>query len=450
MPTPQPEKVYSVSQLNRETRLLLSDHFLSIRIEGEISNLTRPASGHLYFSLKDERAQIRCAMFRPHQRGLRFKPDNGLHVIATAQVSLYEPRGDYQLIIEQMEEAGSGALQRAFEQLKQKLLAEGLFETHRKRPIPRLPRHIGIITSPSGAAIQDILSVLKRRFPAIPITLYPASVQGESAAPEIVRALAQANEHGVADVLIVGRGGGSLEDLWPFNEESVARAIAASAIPVISAVGHETDFTITDFVADLRAPTPSAAAEHAAPDQAEWLNTFKAYELKLQQLIEYVLEQSTQQLDWLYRALQQQHPAQQLAHKGEHLRRLESRLQQSWQRQHTQRNQQTSNLTHRLRQQNPAVMAKQQRHNLHNTEQRLIRAIQSALTQARQRYIATTQTLHAISPLATLERGYAIVQKNDSIIKSSRQLQVGDSVKTRLGEGRFVSRIEKIAAHESD
>ncbi len=440
------EKIYTVSQLNREARQLLGDHFFSIRIEGEISNLSRPASGHLYFSLKDDRAQIRCALFRHKQRGMGFNPENGQHVIATAQVSLYEPRGDYQLIVERLEQAGSGALQHAFEQLKQKLSAEGLFDSQRKQALPLLPDSIGVITSASGAAIKDILTVLKRRFPAIPVIIYPTSVQGDNAKAEIVRAIQLANKQALVDVLILGRGGGSLEDLWPFNEETVARAIGQSSIPIISAVGHETDFTIADFVADLRAPTPSAAAEHAVPEQTEWLNTFKAFESKLQQLIELKLEQSAQSLDWLYRALEQQHPGQKLARNHETLRLLENRLLKNWQYRQQQRSAHSTALSHRLLQQNPADRISQHQQTLDKTSQRLNHAMSNHLHRQRQRYQATAQTLQAVSPLATLERGYAIVQKpdGDEIIKSTGQLQPGDKLKTRLGHGQFVSQIEKI------
>src|SRR5512139_1087653 len=264
-----PREIYTISRLNREARALLEGHFPLMWIEGEISNLSRPASGHLYFSLKDPFAQVRCAMFRMRGMHLTFRPADGMHVLVRARLSLYEPRGDYQLIVEHMEEVGDGALRRAFEQLKQRLLAEGLFESGRKRALPALPRCIGVITSPTGAAIHDILTVLHRRFPAIPVIVYPVPVQGAGAAEQIATMIHRASERGDCDVLIVGRGGGSLEDLWPFNEEVVARAIYTSAIPVVSAVGHEIDFTIADFVADLRAPTPSAAAEMVSGVRAE-------------------------------------------------------------------------------------------------------------------------------------------------------------------------------------
>ena len=270
--TPQ-RQILSVSQLNRQTRQLLETHLPLIWVEGELSNFACPASGHWYFSLKDEQAQVRCAMFRNRNSRVRLpsggRPGNGLQVLVRCRVSLYEGRGEFQLIVEHMEEAGLGALQRRFEQLKNKLDSEGLFTTEHKQPLPALPRRIGVITSPTGAAIQDILQVLQRRFAAIPVTIYPTAVQGQEAIAGLTHAIEQANDHGSCDVLIVGRGGGSMEDLWAFNEESVARAIFASDIPIISAVGHEVDFTIADFVADQRAPTPSAAAELLSPDSRD-------------------------------------------------------------------------------------------------------------------------------------------------------------------------------------
>ncbi|MEW5972932.1 MAG: exodeoxyribonuclease VII large subunit, partial [Pseudomonadota bacterium] len=276
-----PPSPLTVSSLVREIRALLEGNFPLVLVEGEISNLARPGSGHLYFTLKDAGAQLRCAMFRNRASLLRFRPQDGAHVLVRARITVYEPRGDLQLVVEHIEEAGLGALQRAFEQLKHRLAAEGLFEATRKRPLPALPHRIGIITSPSGAAVRDVLHVLERRFPMIPLRVYPTSVQGAGAADEIVAALRRANEDGDCDVLLLVRGGGSLEDLWPFNEERVARAIAASQLPVISGVGHETDFTIADFVADARAPTPSAAASLAVPDALAVADQLRALEGRL-------------------------------------------------------------------------------------------------------------------------------------------------------------------------
>ncbi len=438
--------VYSVSQLNRETKQLLAEHFLTVRVEGEISNLSTPSSGHIYFSLKDSNAQVRCAMFRMHQRRLKFRPENGQQVTVSAQVSLYEPRGDYQLIVEHMEEAGEGALRLAFEKLKQKLLDEGLFEQSRKQDIPLLPKQIGIITSPTGAAIHDIMTVLKRRFPAVPVIIYPVAVQGEQAKHEIVTALETANKQQAVDVLIVGRGGGSLEDLWAFNEEIVARAIACSDIPVISGIGHEVDVTIADFVADLRAPTPSVAAEHAVPDQQEWLNTFKAYETHLLRHIQGVLSKHKQNLDWLNRSLQQQHPGQKLQRNAQRLDELENILLQRVQHKILQCKNRLEVQEHALNRHNPAEKISLHQQKLGYLEERIKRAIRQKLKQLQQKQSAICQTLNAVSPLATLERGYAIVkhQASDRIIKSSEELQLNDMTETRLGKGFFISQVKEI------
>ncbi len=273
---PPSREVFSISRLNREARALLERGLGSVWLEGEISNLSRPGSGHWYFSLKDAAAQVRCAMFRQRNLLVRFPVKDGAQVLARGRVSLYEARGEFQVVIEHLEEAGEGALRRRFEELKQKLQAEGLFDSQHKQPLPALPRRIGVITSPTGAAVRDILHVLRRRFPAIPVLVYPVAVQGEAAPREIVQALGLASARRDCDVLIVARGGGSLEDLWAFNDEAVARAIFACPIPVVSGVGHEVDFTIADFVADERAPTPSAAAERVVPDRAEWLRSLAA------------------------------------------------------------------------------------------------------------------------------------------------------------------------------
>jgi len=272
IPSSDDRDIYSVGRLNAEARGLLEGAFPLIWVQGELSNVSRPSSGHLYFTLKDANAQVRCAMFRGNNRFLKFRPADGAQVVVRASLSLYEARGDYQLIVQSMEEAGDGALQRAFEALKQKLAAEGLFEAAHKRALPTLPKRIGVITSPTGAAIRDILSVLKRRFPAIPVLIYPVAVQGQAAGAEIAAMIRRADMRRDCDVLIIARGGGSLEDLWAFNEEIVARAIFDCSIPTVSGVGHEVDFTIADFVADQRAPTPSVAAEMVSPDQHDWLN----------------------------------------------------------------------------------------------------------------------------------------------------------------------------------
>jgi exodeoxyribonuclease VII large subunit len=441
-----PEHIFSVSQLNREAKRLLASHFLTVQVQGEISNLSLPSSGHYYFTLKDAQAQIRCAMFKGQQQRLRFKPANGNLVVATAQVSLYEPRGDYQLVVEQLEEAGDGALRLAYERLKQKLLLEGMFEQSRKKPIPPLPKQIGVITSASGAAIHDILSVLKRRFPAIPVLIYPVAVQGDGAKFEISAALDTANKQHLVDVIILARGGGSLEDLWAFNEEIVARAIAASHIPVISAVGHEVDFSIADFVADLRAPTPSAAAEHAVPDQSAWLNRFTAIERQLTRQIQDKLQQQQLRLTWLNKALQTQHPGEKLQRNAQRLDELEQRLNRAIQNSLQQHRQQLALNKHRLYLHQPLAAIHDYRRQLDYFQQRLSRSMQIKITTLKSRQQAAAQTLHAVSPLATLERGYAIVQRRDSsqLIKSVKQLTKHELLDTRFADGRIVSEVKQV------
>ena len=440
------DTVYSVSQLNREAKRLLATHFLNVQVAGEISNLSIPTSGHIYFTLKDSQAQIRCAMFKGQQQRLRFKPSNGNQVIATAQVSLYEPRGDYQLVVDHLEEAGDGALRLAFEKLKAKLLQEGLFDQQRKQAIPLIPKQIGVITSATGAAIHDILTVLKRRFPAIPVLIYPVAVQGETAKFEIAHALATANQHKQVDVIILARGGGSLEDLWAFNEEIVARAIAASEIPVISAVGHEVDVTIADFVADLRAATPSAAAEHAVPHQEAWLNAFDALEKQLSQLIQRRLLQHQQQLTWLDKALQQQHPGQKLQRNAQRLDELEQRINQAIQHKLRDCQQQLAIGHHQLKQWQPSQQINSHQQQLSYLQQRLERSIELKINRLKNRQAAISQTLHAVSPLATLERGYAISQRQDNqqIIKSSQQLSINDLMLTRFAQGQVLSEVKEI------
>ena len=317
------QSAISVSQLNRQAKLLLEQGLTRLWVEGEISNLARPGSGHLYFSLKDETAQIRCAWFRQRQRGPSHNIRNGDQMLALGRVSLYEARGDYQLIVEQLEEVGEGELRRRFEELKKKLKAEGLFDESKKQAIPQLPERIGVVTSPSGAAVQDIISVLKRRFPAIPVVIYPTAVQGEWAPAQITETLSSAVRRDECDVLIIARGGGSLEDLWSFNEEIVARAIAACPIPTVSAIGHEVDFTIADLVADVRAPTPTAAAELVVPDQAEWQRQLETKATRIASLGRRYLEDRFQSLDYLSRRLAQSSPATTVARQKDWLRNLQ-------------------------------------------------------------------------------------------------------------------------------
>ena len=391
--------ILTVSQLNREVRDILESAFPYIWIEGEISNFACPSSGHWYFSLKDAVASVRCAMFASRNRALKFQPESGMHVIAKAKVSLYEGRGEYQLIIESLEIAGFGALQKAFEQLKLKLANEGLFDITYKKPIPTLAKQIGVITSPTGAAIRDILSVLKRRFSSLPIIIYPTAVQGVEAGKQIVQALQIANERNECDVLIVARGGGSIEDLWPFNEEIVARAIFASKIPIISGVGHEIDITIADFVADHRAATPSAAAELVSPDRAEWLATLVKFGSRLNYLMQKYIEQKALQLDWLAQRLRD--PQQQLIDQMQKLQQF---------------------------------------------EQRIIQAMRYALQEKQNKVIHLSQSLNAISPLSTLNRGYAIITRDltGEIIRKSSQIDLNEKITARLAEGILHCKVESI------
>jgi len=443
---PSQQKILTVSELNRETSRLLGDYFPSILVAGEISNLSTPSSGHVYFSLKDANAQVRCAMFRNQQRRASVKPENGKQVVVTAQVSLYEPRGDYQLIIEHIEDAGYGLLQRAFDALKRKLFAEGLCDNSYKQTLPVIPEAIGVITSPTGAALRDILTVLKRRFPAIPVIIYPVSVQGANAKNEITEAIAAANRLRQCDVLILARGGGSLEDLWAFNEEIVARAVFASKIPIISGVGHETDITIADFVADFRAATPTAAAEHATPDKQQWLSQFMHLETRLMQLLQRKLNQAQQSLDWVNKRLQQQHPGQKLSKNIQRIDELEIRLNNAVQAQIRHKHSIIEAKTARLWQFNPAIAINAQKQRHEYLSKRLIAVTQHKLEQLNQCLLNASQTLHTVSPLATLNRGYALafLLPSGEIIRSTEQLAVGDMTQTRLAHGCYISQIKTI------
>ncbi len=411
----------TVSQLNRQVKTLLETGLTRLWVEGEISNLARPASGHLYFSLKDKSAQIRAAFFRQHQRGPTIGLKNGDQVLVFGRVSLYEVRGDYQLIVEQVEPAGEGALKRQFEVLKKKLAAEGLFDEDRKHELPPLPRRIGVITSPTGAAIRDILSVLGRRFPSIPVVLYPAAVQGDAAAPELIAALQSAIRRDECDVLILGRGGGSLEDLWAFNDERLARAIAESPIPIVSAVGHEVDFTIADFVADMRAPTPSGAAELIAPDRDDWLRAINSFASRLARSGQRVLEDRGQTLDWLSRRLLQTSPQQTLLRQHERLRELRRRL--------------ATGITQDLLRQRPRLT---------NLWRRLRAGAGRSVADSSHRLELAMRGLHAVSPLATLDRGYAIVEdvKSGKVLMNAADAVPGDDIRARLAKGELIATIK--------
>lgn len=469
--------VLTVSQLNRQARLLLEKRFALVVVQGEISNLSTPSSGHLYFSLKDENSQVRCAMFRNRAGLLAFRPQNGDKVQLHAKVSLYEGRGDFQLIAETMEEQGRGALMRAYEALKFKLKEEGLFDRSRKKPLPPIPDVIGLITSPTGAAIRDMLTVLKRRFPLAEVVLYPTVVQGSEAPDAIARAIELAHIHGKSDLLIIGRGGGSLEDLWAFNDERVARAIAASFIPTVSAVGHETDTTIADYVADFRAPTPSAAAEQVSPDLQQWLLWLDQAEVTLFRQTERLLQNSQQQLDHLehryqrcYNDLQQQnqqlnrfeqrlingihnrlnreqqqltalsnqlrHPKTELLQQKRQLEQLSLRLKKAIESQQKQQQQHLDQLLHRLQQSSPAQTVPGLQEQLHRNQQALKRTWQYQLKAKMQKLAELSHRLQTVSPLATLTRGYAIVEDDSGhIVRHYQGVNEGDVVTAQLAEG---------------
>ena len=440
--------IYNVTRLNREVRAVLEGSFPAIWVEGEISNLARPASGHWYFSLKDQSSQVRCAMFKNRNRNLKFSPENGMQVIARANVGLYEGRGEFQLIIETLEPAGAGALQKAFEELKQKLHKEGIFEEKHKQALPTFPGTIGVITSPSGAAIQDILNVLKRRYVKGNIIIYPVPVQGEGSSQIIADALKIANERKECDVLILARGGGSLEDLWSFNEENVARAIFGSSIPVISGVGHEIDFTIADFVADQRAPTPSAAAELVSPDLTEIQERLTNLQHKLQLQTNYRLQQYKQNLIQLEKRIP--HPARQLQNISQRLDDMSLRLQQSTKTLFAVKHSQLLKLSGQINTHNPLQRLKLYRDKSCYLTEQLHSGMSHYLTRTKEKLHHLGHGLHTVSPLATLDRGYAIVTEGETnkIIHSANTLKQGQTVKTRFSKGQIYSSVEKIIEND--
>lgn len=394
-----PDHIYTVSELTQNLKDTLESEYPHVAILGEISNFHAHGSGHLYFTLKDENAQIRAAMFRGANRHLKFAPENGLEVVVTGRISVYGPRGEYQIVAESMEPKGLGALQLAFEQLKNKLAEAGLFDEERKQTIPLLPKTVGLITSPTGAAVQDMIRILRRRHPLINILLYPVRVQGEGAAEEIAEAIAAMNEWGEADVLLVGRGGGSLEDLWAFNTEGVAQAIAASKVPVVSAVGHETDFTISDFVADLRAPTPSAAAELSVPVLSELEATVAERLAQIHRSTLRILEEKRQELK--YQRSHLKDPGKKLEEWAQHLDLI---------------------------------------------EQQLFDKIQYLMDERRHRFGMATEKLGTLSPLNTLKRGYSIVQseKTGQVITQAGQVQPKDALQVRLSKGNLKVAVTEI------
>lgn len=441
---PPSRQILTVSELNHLTREILEANFPLIWVQGEISNLARPASGHWYFSLKDAAAQIRCAMFKMRNRLLPFQPAEGQQVLARARVSLYEPRGDYQLIVDHMEPAGEGALRLQFEMLKKRLATEGLFDAERKKPLPSLPRRIGVITSPTGAAIRDVLSVLQRRFPAIPVMIYPTLVQGAAAAGNIIQAITTANRRQECDVLILCRGGGSLEDLWAFNDEQLARVIAASDIPIVSGVGHEVDFTIADFVADARAPTPSAAAEMLTPSAEDWRTMFAEIASRFTGLIQRKLASGHEQLSWVAKRLQ--HPSRRLQIQAQRIDELEQRLTNAQKSHWRHQQHRLATLRAQLEQYSPAMRLSQYQMMTASLQKRLNRAMQHHYDDRRKQLAATVRALEAVSPLATLGRGYAIVKRlpDKTIVRQTADVQIGTHIEAQLGQGRIICAVEEL------
>jgi exodeoxyribonuclease VII large subunit len=443
-PSTRPDRdVYSVSRLNREVRVLLERGFGSLWLEAEISNLARPSSGHWYFSLKDASAQVRCCMFRQRNMLCAFAARDGQKVLVRARIGLYEPRGEYQLVIDHMEDAGLGALKRQFEELAAKLTAEGLFAPERKRALPTLPTRIGVITSPSGAAIRDILHVLARRFAAVPVLIYPVAVQGATAAAEILAAVRLAGKRAECDVLILARGGGSLEDLWAFNDEALARAIAASPIPIISGIGHEIDFTIADFAADVRAPTPSAAAEIAVPDGDEWLASLRRLGHRLQRAILRRVESRAERLRWLIGRAALVSPSARLAQQSQRLDDLEQRLSRALRQLLSERRSSLAERRSRLWQASPVVRLQATAARHATLAARLRVAGLARLQNARERLAPLVRTLNAVSPLATLERGYAIVSRDGGILRSAADAPPGTIIEARLATGSIRAKVEK-------
>ncbi|KAB0533386.1 exodeoxyribonuclease VII large subunit [Xanthomonas cissicola] len=436
------EQILTPSQLNSLARDLLEGGFPLVWVEAELSSVTRPASGHLYFTLKDARAQIRCAMFKPKSTWLKFQPREGLRVLARGRLTLYEARGDYQLVLDHMEEAGEGALRRAFDELRARLAAEGLFDAERKQALPAHVQRLAVITSPSGAAVRDVLSVLARRFPLLEVDLLPSLVQGDSAAAQITSLLQRADASRRYDVILITRGGGSLEDLWAFNDERLARAIAAAQTPVVSAVGHETDFSLSDFVADVRAPTPSVAAELLVPDQRELVARVRRAQARMTQLQQHALGNAMQRADRLALRLRAQSP--------------QARLQLLHRRQEDAGRQLRAHMMHVLERLQARVQRGQAQLQSHNPQRHLAglqqrlralhpqAAMQRRLQHDQLQLRSIARSLEAVSPLATVARGYAIVTRpaNGSVVRSAAEVVTGERLRAQLADGSIEVRVE--------
>ena len=437
-------QVYSVSQLNQEVKQLLAQHLPQVWLEGELSNVARPASGHLYFVLKDEHAQVRGVMFSRANRQLPFQPADGMQVLVRASVALYEPRGQFQLIVEHMEEAGTGILQRRYEELKLKLSKEGLFASSLKQTLPRFPKRLCIVTSATGAALRDILSVLGRRFPLPVLRIYAIPVQGEASAGAVADAIQTINQAQDGDVIILARGGGSIEDLWSFNEESVARAIFASEVPVVTGIGHEIDFTIADFVADLRAPTPSAAAELVVPRATDVLETLKQLSESMTSVTQATLGNLHQTLDWTRQRLEHLHPRLTVQKSWQQLVELSRRAESTIQLKHSYRDNALISLVARIGKLSPELQVQKSRNQLSHLHKQINHLMCTKMGQQEQKLMALTRALETASPQATLKRGYSIVtlEKSGQILREAEQAAPDERILVQPAKGHLSARVE--------
>ena len=443
-------EVWSVSELNQQLKHTIAGNFPLVWVEGEISNLARPASGHIYFSLKDNKAQLRCVMFRNSNMRVPFEIDNGLQVVIRAAASVYEARGDLQLIVDSMEEAGFGALQRQFEALKKKLFKEGLFDEANKKPIPQYPKEIAIITSPSGAAIKDYLNVAQRRFPSCKKTIYSVAVQGEKASQLISRAIKAANKHACADVIVLIRGGGSIEDLWCFNDEQLARSIAASNLPIVTGIGHEIDYTIVDFVADVRAPTPSVAAELTCPDSKALYSSLLYSQQLIHKISIELVNKFSQNIDWLAQRLLRNHPTSVIDSQKQQLTNLSTRLITITKSLIKERVYKSTTIMQRHLHQSPKYLIGTQKNTISELSNRLALATKYQLEHKRHKLQLHTATMHAVSPLQTLNRGYSItVDKlhDNRILTNTKGLKQGDQITTYLAKGEIVSTVKSTSSN---
>ncbi len=432
-------KVYTVSRLNQEVQSLLESGFGTLWLQGELSNFSRPSSGHFYFTLKDSQAQIRCAMFKGRNRYVDFDPKSGDAVIVRGKLGLYAARGDFQLIVEHMEPAGEGRLQAAFEATKRKLDAEGWFENSAKHALPTMPQTIGVVTSPTSAALRDVLHVLGRRYRQSRIVIYPTPTQGAAAAPGIVAAIGRANRRREVDVLLLVRGGGSLEDLWAFNEIAVASAIRASQLPIVAGIGHEVDVTISDLVADLRAPTPSAAAELATPDTSSLHQRLASATRQLAQLQRVQLQGFAQRLQQQNARLQLRHPERKLREQAQRVDELGVRLQRAWQQHAGQRKNRADRLEASLRAASPAITVQRQRALWQALRKRLDISMALQQNRAKTRFELLARSLNNVSPLAVLDRGYALVKKEGAIVRDAGEVTTGDEITARLSNGEIIA-----------